>query len=53
MDLHIRDVSETHPNGVHALKGVVVKGITGRRSRQEVVEVLLRKRNLWDVRNQG
>src|SRR5262245_29029444 len=28
----------------------VLKGITGRRARREIVEVLLRKTNLWDVR---
>jgi len=30
----------------------VLKGITGRRARAEVVEALLRKTNLWDVRKQ-
>jgi len=30
----------------------VLKGITGRRARKEVVEALLRKTNLWDVRKQ-
>jgi ABC-type multidrug transport system ATPase subunit len=30
----------------------VLKGITGRRARNEVVESLLRKTNLWDVRKQ-
>jgi ABC-type multidrug transport system ATPase subunit len=30
----------------------VLKGITGRRVRNEVVEALLRKTNLWDVRKQ-
>jgi ABC-type multidrug transport system ATPase subunit len=30
----------------------VLKGITERRARKEVVEALLRKTNLWDVRNQ-
>jgi ABC-2 type transport system ATP-binding protein len=30
----------------------VLKGITGRRARTEVVEALLRKTNLWDVRKQ-
>src|SRR6476620_11273749 len=30
----------------------VLKGITGRRGRTEVVEALLRKTNLWDVRKQ-
>jgi ABC-2 type transport system ATP-binding protein len=30
----------------------VLKGITERRARQEVVEALLRKTNLWDVRKQ-
>jgi ABC-2 type transport system ATP-binding protein len=30
----------------------VLKGITGRRARNEVVEALLRKTNLWDVRGQ-
>jgi ABC-type multidrug transport system ATPase subunit len=30
----------------------VLKGITGRRTRSEVVEALLRKTNLWDVRKQ-
>jgi ABC-type multidrug transport system ATPase subunit len=30
----------------------VLKGITGRRARNETVEVLLRKTNLWDVRKQ-
>jgi ABC-2 type transport system ATP-binding protein len=30
----------------------VLKGITDRRSRKEVVEALLRKTNLWDVRRQ-
>ena len=30
----------------------VLKGITGRRSRNEAVEALLRKTNLWDVRKQ-
>jgi hypothetical protein len=42
MDLHTRDVSKTYPNGVHELKGVMLKGITGGRSRQKVVDVLLR-----------
>jgi ABC-2 type transport system ATP-binding protein len=30
----------------------VLKGITGRRTRSEAVETLLRKTNLWDVRRQ-
>jgi ABC-2 type transport system ATP-binding protein len=30
----------------------VLKGITERRARKEVVEALLRKTNLWDVRKQ-
>jgi len=30
----------------------VLKGVTGRRSRNEAVESLLRKTNLWDVRRQ-
>jgi ABC-type multidrug transport system ATPase subunit len=30
----------------------VLKGLTGRRARTEVVETLLRKTNLWDVRKQ-
>jgi ABC-type multidrug transport system ATPase subunit len=30
----------------------VLKGITGRRARNEIVESLLRKTNLWDVRKQ-
>jgi len=30
----------------------VLKGITGRRARNEAVETLLRKTNLWDVRRQ-
>jgi ABC-type multidrug transport system ATPase subunit len=30
----------------------ILKGITGRRARNEVVEALLRKTNLWDVRRQ-
>jgi ABC-type multidrug transport system ATPase subunit len=30
----------------------VLKGITGRRARKEVVEALLRKANLWDIRKQ-
>jgi ABC-type multidrug transport system ATPase subunit len=30
----------------------ILKGLTGRQSRREVVEVLLRKVNLWDVRRQ-
>jgi len=30
----------------------VLKGVTGRRARNEVVESLLRKTNLWDVRRQ-
>ena len=30
----------------------VLKGITGRRARKEVVEALLRQTNLWDVRRQ-
>ncbi len=30
----------------------VLKGIAGRRARQEVVEALLRQTNLWDVRKQ-
>jgi ABC-type multidrug transport system ATPase subunit len=30
----------------------ILKGLTGRRARREVVEALLRKVNLWDVRRQ-
>ena len=63
MKLRISNVSKTYANGVQALKdvtltipagmyGLLLKGIGGRRARTAVVEALLKRVNLWDVRRQ-